>query len=77
MAITKLKSSQINPLTDFKDKINEIIDVVNALDPSGTLASDVATLLNWKGTGVATDSFVGATETATITEGLVTLVEPT
>lgn len=77
MAIAKLKSNQINPLTDFKDKINEIIDVINALDPSGTLASDVSSLLQWKATGVASDSFVGGTETATITDGLITAVAPT
>jgi len=40
MAISKLKSNEINPTTDLKDKINEIIDALNGADT--TVSRDLA-----------------------------------
>lgn len=76
MAIEKLKSAQISA-RDIKEKLNELIDAFNTLDPTGALAGTVSDLVDWKDSGVASDSFVGTTETATITDGLITNVSPT
>lgn len=74
MPIAPLKSNQINPNTDMKDKINEIIEVLNTLDPTATAAA-ITALEDWRATGVATDSFDAAgSEVATITDGLVTAI---
>lgn len=46
MAITKLKSNEINPNTDMKNKINEIIDILNGDGTASVNAAAVSAMLN-------------------------------
>lgn len=53
MPIAPLKSNQINPNTDMKDKINEIIAFVNTLESAG---ADITALQEIVGDGVGLDA---------------------
>lgn len=57
MAIVPLKSSQINPNTDMKDKINEIIAVLNGDDTTASRAALNALLIDLPVANVASPGF--------------------